>query len=208
MMRTSGNRSSAIAVFMVVLSACALFAPRAAYAQRPPTSVEVINTPTVNARQAGPWAVEMAPGASVNLGNTELNPVPVRIANEGRQAFQRRLTFTIEPGSTQNQISLDVPAGKRLVIEHASARVQGPTGEKYISYIHTVVYTNGGGAGIHWLVLSYQGTFSGIDVFTASQPMHVYAEPSLPPMIFLVTRTGITGSSFAEATISGYLVDL
>jgi len=206
-MRPSGNRSSAIAVFMVVLSACALVAPRAAFAQRPPTPVEVTNTPTVNAQQAGPWAVEMAPGASVNVGNTESNAIPVRIANEGRQAFQRRLTLTIDPGSTQSQVSLDVPTGKRLVIEHASARVQGPTGQKYISYIHTGVYTNGSGAGIHWLVLSYQGTFSGIDVFTAAQPMRVYAEPTTPPVIFLVTRTDTTGNTFGEATISGYLVD-
>jgi hypothetical protein len=57
-------------------------------------------------------------------------------------------------------------------------------------------------------VFFYQGTFSGIDVFTASHQMHVYAEPSVPPALFVATRTDISGAAFIEATISGYIVNM
>ena len=38
--------------------------------------------------------------------------------------------------------------------------------------------------------------------------MHVYAEPSVPPALFVATRTDISGAAFIEATISGYIVNM
>jgi hypothetical protein len=69
------------------------------------------------------------------------------------------------------------------------------------------VYENGSTALDNNLVLNYQGTFSGIDLYTASDSLKTHAEYSLPATIFIVTRTDITGTAFAEADISGYLVD-
>lgn len=38
-------------------------------------------------------------------------------------------------------------------------------------------------------MFTQQGTFSALDLFTASQAMRVYADPSTPPVLFIVTRT-------------------
>ena len=169
-------------------------------------SVSVTNTPTVNLASGA--SVGINGTASVEVANTAANPLPLVNVNDARQPFQTRLTFNIDPGSTQNEAGFDVPAGKRLVIEHASARVQGPAGQQFVAQIQTRVFPNGSATGVHWLVLTHQGTFSGIDVFTSNHDMRVYAEPSVPNTRYIVTRTDLTGTAFAEATISGYLVNL
>jgi hypothetical protein len=61
-----------------------------------------------------------------------------------------------------NQTQFDVPSG-RLVIEHVSARVQGPAARSKYAFLQTHVYENGSTALDNNLVLNYQGTFSGID---------------------------------------------
>ena len=124
------------------------------------------------------------------------------------QPFLKTINFDIPAGTTQGNIPITIPDGKRLVIEYVSVRAQGPTGQKFIAQIQTNVAHTESLRGKIWLVFFYQGTFSGIDVFTASQPMHVYAEPSTPPALFVATRTDIIGSAFIEATISGYIVTM
>ena len=131
----------------------------------------------------------------------------VIVENFPRIPFQTRLTFNITSGSTQNQISIPIPAGKRLITEHVSSRVQGPTGQQFFASINVVAFHNGVNFGIFFMVFTLQGTFSAIDLFTASQPMRVYAD-STANNIFVVTRTSSVGSAFAEVDISGYLVDL
>ena len=152
-------------------------------------------------------AVQIAGTADVVITNTDAAPVPVFNAHDAREVFQRRITLTIEPGSTQTQVGFDVPEGKRLVIEHVSSRVQGPAGERYIAQFLTQVFGPSGGAAAHWLTLQYQGTFSGVDILTANHDMRGYADPSFPSPQFIVTRTGVAGNTFAELNISGYLVN-
>jgi len=161
---------------------------------RRPSRVVVVNEPTVRV-------------GDVEINNTELNPVPVLNMNGVMQPFQQKLFFYIEEGSTQEQATFDVPRDKQLVIEHVSARVQGPSGTEYIGGITTAVYGEYGGGGKNWLVFTKQMSRPGLDVFTASQPMRVYTEYALPTRAFVVTRSTSTGESFAEATISGYIVD-
>jgi hypothetical protein len=175
----------------------------------PTTAVGVTSvTGTVQAQQSGTWQVGVTSLPAVQVGNAINAPVPTISVNDGREPVQMRLTLNIATGSSQAQAEIEVPAGKRLVIEHASSRAQGPTGQGFIAQIQTSVFANESTRGVHWLVLHNQGTFSGIDVFTASQPMRVYADPSTPPVQFIVTRTTVVGSAFAEVTLSGYLVDL
>lgn len=135
-------------------------------------------------------------------------PAPVAVIVDTMKPFLKTITFDIPSGTTQGNCPITIPEGKRLVIEYVSVRAQGPTGQKFIAQIQTNVAHTESLRGIIWLVFFYQGTFSGIDVFTASQPMHVYAEPSTPPALFVATRTDISGSAFIEATISGYIVTM
>ena len=168
-------------------------------------NVNAVVTGNVNATVTG--TVGLAPGATVLIGNSDAAPVPVVDMSDARVPFQTRVTLTIEAGSTQSQAGFDVPDGKRLVIEHVSSRVQGPGGERYIAHFSTHVFGDSPGGASHWLVLNHQGTFSSIDVLTASQDMRVYADPSFPSPQFVVTRTSTLGSTFAELNISGYLVN-
>lgn len=135
-------------------------------------------------------------------------PAPGTVIVDTMQPFLKTINFDIAAGTTQGNCPITVPEGKRLVIEYVSVRAQGPTGQKFIAQIQTNVAHTESLRGKIWLVFFYQGTFSGIDVFTASQPMHVYAEPSVPPALFVATRTDISGAAFIEATISGYIVNM
>lgn len=129
--------------------------------------------------------------------------------DNGRNPFQRHLildngfvnpTFPgVDCGITQCQASFDIPAGMRLVVEHVAGRVQGAAGQKYIAFVQV----NGDIA--IWLVLNFQGSFSTIDVFTASQQMRVYADETTPPPTASVTSTN-GGFFFADINICGYLV--
>ena len=176
--------------------------------------VNVANTPDVNV--ANMPDVNVANSPDVNVANVPdvyiindaTSPVPVLDVNNAMVPFQSRLSFSINAGSTQEQIDIPVPAGKRLIIDHVSSRVQGPTGEQYIAQVQTSVFGNGSTRGVHWLVLTPQTSIPGLDIYTASQPMRISAQPSTPSALFIVTRKSSAGTSFAEVTISGSLADL
>lgn len=70
------------------------------------------------------------PNVNATIVNPSSSPLLVRDVDAGRSPFEIRLTFNIDDGSAVNQTRFDVPSGKRLVIEHVSARVQGPAGQK------------------------------------------------------------------------------
>jgi hypothetical protein len=75
-------------------------------------------------------------------------------------------------------------------------RAQVPTGQK----VQAFVFGNSSvGVGNQFLPMSPQGTFSGVDVYVASQAVRLYAEgPS--GVGFSVVRSSGTGSSFAEVS--------
>ncbi len=220
------NVAAGVAALLILVGTLTVVSPRTGEAQIGSTPVRVVNTPlpvtgnvnaavtgNVNANVAG--TVGLTPGATVQvagvadvlIGNTDSAPVPVVDLNDARDPFQTRVFLSIEAGSTQEQVAFEIPSGKRLVIEHVSSRVQGPAGERYIAGLQTNVFGNNPGGARHWLVFAYQGTFSGIDLLTASHDMRVYAEPTGVSPNFIVTRTGSLGSTFAELNISGYLVN-
>jgi hypothetical protein len=169
-----------------------------------PTSTNATPVPaSINVSQSGKWVIGLVDTPTVKLAS-QGNSTQLR-HSDSSTTFLKTISFNIESGTTQNNVSVPIPEGKRLVIEYVSARAQGPVGQKYIAQIQTNVTHTESPRGIYWMVFSLQGTFSTIDVFTASQLMRVYAEPGNPPLLFVATRTGINGTAFVEATISGYL---
>jgi hypothetical protein len=161
---------------------------------------------TLNVQQSGKWIVGLIDTPSVKL--LQQGSGFQSKSSDSLIPFLKTLSFNIQSGTTQNNIAIPIPEGKRLVIEYVSARAQGPIGQKYIAQIQTNVSRIESPRGIFWMMFAFQGTFSTIDVFTASQLMHVYAEQGNPPLLFVVTRSGINGTAFVEATISGYLENL
>jgi hypothetical protein len=197
------KRACQVAVFTAVflLSASAVFGQNSTHKTSSKKNVDA------NAEQLKPLAPDSATSS----------PQPAKAfspsgfsscALDSMQPFLKTINFDIAAGTTQGNIPITIPEGKRLVIEYVSVRAQGPTGQKFIAQIQTNVAHTESLRGKIWLVFFPQGTFSGIDVFTASQPMHVYAEQSAPPALFVATRSDISGTAFIEATISGYIVNM
>jgi hypothetical protein len=196
----------------------------------PSIPVNVTNTPlavsgTVNANIATPVAVSSLPAitgnvnatltnASVNVSNAASSPVLVRNVDDGQHPFEVDLALTNDSatwgptsstcnsptGATQCQISFDVPAGQRLVVEHVSAYVDGASGQTYQAFV--------AGDLEEFLVLTKQISYPGIDTFTASQPMRVYINSGRVPSPSVIVTNSVGGSFFARITISGYLVPI
>jgi hypothetical protein len=131
---------------------------------------------------------------SVEVVNTSNEPVPVVI--QGRELHQesRNAEFT----TAFVNFPIAVPAGKRLIIESASARVRLPVGERAQASVSGNFST---GVGTQYLSLAFQGTFDGHDIYTTTQPVHLYVAPA--GGLFNIVRTGV-GSAFAEVSFVGY----
>jgi hypothetical protein len=222
--------TTAILITTATVGASPRINPLNAAPPPPSIPVTVVNTPlpvsgTVNANIGAPVAVSSLPAitgnvtatlanSSVTVSNAATSPVLVRNVDDGQHLFQLDLTLTNDPAtwgpttstcngppvSTQCQISFDVPAGQRLVIEHVSAYVDGATGQTYqASFIGNLV---------EFLVLSKQISEPGLDTFTASQPMRVYVDSGRVPSPTVIVTNSNGGSFFARIDISGYLVPM
>ncbi len=184
-----------------------LVSPRTGFAEKSPTPVNVVNTPTVSVQQSGKWVVGLNDTPTVKV-SSQSGALRSPMTFDVQTPYLKTVSFNIENGTSQNNAPIAIPEGKRLIIEHISARAQGPMGQKFIAQIQTNVTGSESPRGIYWMVFAFQGTFSTIDVFTASQLMRVYADAGKTPVLFVATRTSINGTAFVEATISGYLVNI
>ena len=125
-MKRIKNSLIALAGTLALLAVVAAFTPGTTQGQSggtPSKDVNVVNTPTVNARQDGDWSVKLADGASVGLDparNTvkvdESARDPVTIVFDGLEIVP---TF-IPLYKTDTFL---IPEGKRLVVEHVYGRV-------------------------------------------------------------------------------------
>lgn len=189
-------------------------------ASPPPPSVpvNVVNTPlpvsgSVNATVTGNVNATLT-NSSVTVTNAAATPVLVRDVDNGHNPYELELTLTNDttdygptnstcngpPVSTQCQVSFTVPAGQRYVVEHVSAFIVGPTGQTYTTFLSGNVS--------EFLVMTKQLSASGLDSYTASQPMRVYENPGRFPPASVSVDSSVGGNFFARVTISGYLVPL
>ena len=97
-----------------------------------------------------------------------------------------------------------VPTGKRLVIEFVGVDVNVPSGQKVLAAVGT---TLGSATLFHPIVTATLPGVGGQDVFRASQPVRLYADPGTSVGLF-ITRAGTVGAGHAVVTVSGHLVDL
>jgi hypothetical protein len=179
---------------------------------RPPTPVEVVNTPLpvtgnlnaavvgpVAAQQSGPWNVGITGTPNVNVANT------VRTVNDPPQPVEASVDVTIPGGEfTGTAPAFTVPAGKRFVFEDVSGIAFLPTGQKLTQA--SVAMPNGPGTPP---LLSFSPTFDGpsgsLEVFSFGRAAHGYAAGD----VFVFTRRNSTaGEGEVFITIAGHLVDL
>ncbi len=122
-------------------------------------------------------------------------------------AYQDEAFADINPGAYDQAVFFEnVPAGKRLVIEHVSVRIELALGQTARASI--AVSLNGKTAS-HYLVMVGQGTVIGQPdraVFVTSQEMRLYVDPGTRPGVN-VERDNANQLGNAYASISGQLVD-
>lgn len=132
-----------------------------------------------------------------------------------RQPFQTVIANQVVGELPRLFALVNVPLGKRLVIEHASAQLAVPPTptRQYLAYIW--LRTEVGGERVdHVLILDrMHGLPTGnAEVFQASQPMRVYADPGTTVSALVSFHTGSRSDDVDEAIInrigiSGYFVD-
>jgi hypothetical protein len=130
---------------------------------------------------------------------------PAAMAERVAELYQEAHNATFS-GASFN-FTIDVPAGKRLIVESASARVTLPAGQRARAFVSGNFPT---AFGVQYLTLEFQGTFDGSDVYTTTQPVRLYIQgPAGNPGtgVFNIVRNATTGSVFAEVSIAGFLED-
>jgi hypothetical protein len=113
------------------------------------TPVEVTGTPTVNAKQSGPYAVDINGTPTVNVGNTPSvkisNTAPIPVS--GTMTVAQPTAFSETTGGVSDAATIvgdtyHVPAGKDLVVTYVNAETRTfGTGQKTLA----IGMTNGGG---------------------------------------------------------------
>ena len=180
-----------------------------------PQKVQVMNTPLpvsvqgtapVSASQSGAWNVGLASGASVNVGNAASNPVPVRDVGTPEPVAVQTSLFWTETASQCFEANLyEVPAGKRLVIEHISGFGFLPLGQTFDFASLAVPGQNGDYYRDHLVPPHKTATHNGIqDNFSLYLQTKLYAEPGLP-LVFMLCRDFVGQASQFTVTMTGYL---
>jgi hypothetical protein len=160
---------------------------------------EVVNTPTVNAQQAGSWSVGI--DGTVQIGNSSADPVKVRdIDRAHRTPFQGSCKGT-------RSCTVDVPGSGLLVIEYLTMEIviQDPS-----QPIQTIVQTTqNGGTTPHIFVPTRTGaTAANFGIYAVSQMVRLYADAFAQISISgsVINASGVFPTSF-YMTVSGYQVD-
>jgi hypothetical protein len=187
------------------------------------TSVSpTVNTQTVNAQQSGSWTVGIDQTKNtVQLSNSQSNPLPVKLVDSGssRKLFQTKLTAVIPAGGNVSSAFLQIPAGKRLVIENVSAVARSKPGSR-MSIQLLSYFDDGDGVGdylndltFHRMALTDQGIFNGAATSTANHKTLIFADELIGITHFSVVievriDAPSTESASGQVTLSGYVEDL
>ena len=93
-------------------------------------------------------AVSLALGTRVDVSNTPDTPLHVAAPAEHRDVFVRTVNLDWLEGASNAFAGIEVPAGKRLIIEYIGGRVS--TGEGATMDFTISTSANGGGATFHY----------------------------------------------------------
>ena len=152
---------------------------------------------------------EPKPVTVVNTPNVKIANTPkVLNANDSNIFQESRVDNNFN--DSVKVFSFSVPLGKRLVIEYASVLANIGKGEKVHAFVRG---GNGFQDALHPIIMNFQLTSAGNDLFVGSQLLKLYAEPGTTVEILISRRdaadTGaVDQDSNLQASISGYLVDV
>jgi hypothetical protein len=176
--------------------------------------VSVVNTPNVNVVNVPTVGID-ATHNLVRLPNTQADPLAVTVVGDAvRRPFQVGVNVLISPGGNADFTRIEIPAGKRLVIEDVSAVTFQPEGQglllNFVTGLEDLVAVTGQDEfETHNVILVSQGLFNGLERSVAHQKMLVFAEQlSGVGIILQMSRGSVTGTAGARVTFSGYVEDL
>lgn len=202
------NSVYAIAGFIVLAMMLTLSGTGRAIAEAI-TQVKVVNTvrEPVPTTVQGTAQVSISNSPTVQVGNGDGDPIPVKMTTVSRLPFQASATGAFGIGSVSGSGLIAVPAGKRLFIEYASAFVTLPSGQNLHQI--SISTTVGGGTVQHYLTRGFNGPhFSGTDdVFASGQEIRLSADGGTA-VVFSLARSSAAASGTLAVTVSGYLEDL
>lgn len=138
-------------------------------------------------------------------GNTEFNPVPVRVLNAedpALDAFQIRILFA--EGNPQTDKQFTVPDGNRLIVESITFEADVATGEKpevFLGITLNDLRTN------HWLPATFAGADGNRDVFMGLHSTRFFADSGSTVYVFCrPIAFGGQGGCTVDMSLSGRLV--
>ena len=143
------------------------------------------------------------------ISKKEIKPIEIV-----RETFAKTVVVNLN-GRGVNVVAMQIPAGKRLVIEKVWAIVRSPESQRVEVNYYT--YKNNGGAAdktIHELTLEKQASFKDSAIFSSDRNVSVFADERIGGEHFSVGVSArlsggvAAGSAQAQFTFSGYLEDL
>lgn len=131
--------------------------------------------------------------------------------NPDLQPFHDKVSITLPSGKSSGIGSIQVPEGKRLVIEYITMSAFVPMGSGQRPLITIQAVTNGTGILHTPAIATHAGMpVNGVqaDYFVGSQAVKLYADPGTS-LVIGTSRTGSTkGSAAIDVSLSGHFVDL
>jgi hypothetical protein len=166
------------------------------------------NTDLVNLQAGNVSKTAMQSSGSTPNRLTETEGKPI-----ARTTFVKRVNVKLN-GTGASVVAMQIPAGKRLVIENVSAIVRSLESQQM--ELNYFTYTNSGGGAsksIQKLALQKQASFRDSGIFTANQKVTVFADEQIGDEHFSVGvsarfKGGAALFTEAQFTFSGYLEDL
>jgi hypothetical protein len=160
-----------------------------------PDDVNVVNTPTVNANQNGPWTVGLS--GPVSVGDV----VPT-------QPYQATCVSSLTFKDDINSCDITVPDGKRLVVQTISIHAGVDVG---VRVAQADVHTNNvdGSEPVLWMNVPVTGTLTSESFSQVTQDVHLYVDGGQHHFLrFEVLYNNATVQNELQATAVGYLVNV
>ena len=177
-----------------------------------PVQTKIVNgtTTPIPAKIVNGSSAPVPVTGTVKLGNLTSSPANVRNVETIGQRVHQLLYETIPNGENGSTLTAfyQVPAGKRLVVEHVSALIYFPHGQQLRQALFYTLDSNGSQLDAHYLPIPVAVTDSSfnLDFFSISLPLRQYVDAGMKVAVG-AARDVPTGTGFVQFYFSGYLVN-
>jgi hypothetical protein len=119
------------------------------------------------------------------------------------EAFQQKATVKLVAGESGVNVGIDIPVGKRLVIEQVSA--YGSTASDQRISFSLMTHVAPDNTYLNYYLLSQKETSGTRNYYTVSQTVKIYAD--VPNFYVRVSRSAAPDTATFFYTVSGYLIN-